>query len=260
MFLLSKMLKILFSPFHLTLFCLVLGAILRKLRFVKASRVALVLGFTGLILSGITPLGYNLMSWLENRVQAPQEMPQQVAGIIVLGGAIEPGISANRVGKGDDIAINSSAERLFAFMALEREYRESTIIYAGGSGSVSNQRDKESDYAKQLLERLGFPLKNVIFERESRNTIENVNNIKEIINGSQRKGAWMLVTSAYHMPRALSIFRDNGLEVVPYPVDYQTHGDYRWLPRPELLDNVYKLDVAFKEIAGLWVYKLSRNF
>ncbi len=67
---------------------------------------------------------------------------------------------------------------------------------------------------------------------------------------------WLLVTSAYHMPRAVGAFRKVGFEVEAYPVDYRTHGNL-WIPFDDAASGLRRTDTATREWVGLLVYWLT---
>jgi len=68
---------------------------------------------------------------------------------------------------------------------------------------------------------MGMDTGRVIFERESRNTFENVADSKALVHPAPGE-TWILVTSAFHMPRSVGLFRAQGWPVIPDPVDYKT--------------------------------------
>jgi hypothetical protein len=74
-----------------------------------------------------------------------------------------------------------------------------------------------------------------------------------------KKGeTWLLMTSAWHMPRSAGIFRRIGFDVVPYPVAYRTFGDERDLRlAPPMIERVIMLDYSVHEWIGLLTYWLA---
>ena len=76
--------------------------------------------------------------------------------------------------------------------------------------------------AKKLFEELGLPIERVEFEEQARNTYENgvFTHLLVEPKGGER---WVLVTSAFHMPRAVGVWRKLGWEIIPYPVDYRVN-------------------------------------
>src|SRR5262249_62298439 len=115
----------------------------------------------------------------------------------------------------------------------------------------------ESDAALRLFERLGLAAGRVAVEDRSRNTFENALFTKQI--AAPKAGErWLLVTSAYHLPRAMGMFRIVGFPVEPYPVDWRTRGvEDAWRPFPTLAEVLLRTNTAVHEWAGLVVYCLG---
>ena len=164
----------------------------------------------------VLPVGAWLLGPLENRFPVPA-LPARVDGIVVLGGSINPVLSAAR----HQPILTDSAERLTAFVALARQYPDAKLLFTGGSASVVDTVDREADVARTVFEGVGLDVSRVTFERDSRNTYENAVMSKAVVQ-PQPGETWLLVTSAYHMPRAVGCFRVQGWPVIAYPVDYGT--------------------------------------
>jgi uncharacterized SAM-binding protein YcdF (DUF218 family) len=81
----------------------------------------------------------------------------------------------------------------------------------------------ESQYAGRLLESFGIARDRIVLEERSRNTLENAIYSKDLANPKAGE-RWLLVTSAYHMPRAIGVFRQAGFMVEAYPADWRTRG------------------------------------
>lgn len=96
-------------------------------------------------------------------------------------------------------------------------------MFSGGSGVLGHQEPKEAHYVAPVFARLGLDPTRIVFEDRSRNTAENAQLSKKKMNPTAGEN-WLLVTSAFHMPRAVGSFRKVGWPVIPYPVDYNTTG------------------------------------
>ena len=169
----------------------------------------------------------------------------------MLGGAVTADIAAAR----NDVALNEAAERMTATVELARRYPNARIIFSGGDGSLV-YGGNESDGALRLFERLGLRPA-VSSEDQSRNTFENVLFSKRI--AAPKPGErWLLVTSAYHVPRAMGMFRMADFPVEPYPVDWRTRGvEDTWAAISPLAEGLRRTDTAVREWAGLVIYWLS---
>jgi uncharacterized SAM-binding protein YcdF (DUF218 family) len=97
----------------------------------------------------------------------------------------------------------------------------------------------------------------IILENQSRNTFENALYTKDLIGFAGDK-PWLLVTSAFHMPRAFEIFKDRGIRVLPYPVDFRSRtpsSEFRW----DLGTGSSQLNILLHEWIGLWTYRLTQK-
>ena len=100
-------------------------------------------------------------------------------------------------------------------------------------------------------------IERLMFEDRSRNTSENALFSKEMAQPKPGE-RWLLVTSAYHMPRAIGIFRKAGFPVEAYPVDWRTRGPSDlWRPFDRLSEGLRRCDVVVREWAGLLAYWLT---
>jgi uncharacterized SAM-binding protein YcdF (DUF218 family) len=199
----------------------------------------------------VLPLGTWLMLPLEARFPPPASPPPHVDGVIVLGGAVEPRLSLLR----GQPQLNDSGERMLAMLELARRYPEAKLVFTGGSGRLVDAEAREADTAKDLMTRVGLPSERVIYERDSRDTAENAVMSKAIVK--PRPGeTWLLVTSAWHMPRAVGVFRQAGWPVVAWPVDYASEGDSAWRINVSGLEGQRRFKVALREWIGLIAYRL----
>ena len=104
---------------------------------------------------------------------------------------------------------------------------------------------------------LGIPASRLILESRSRNTSENVAFTRDLVQPTP-DDTWLLVTSAFHMPRAIGLFRKAGFPVVPWPVDYRTSGEEGiGVFRDNVLDSLQTTTTAVREWCGLVAYKFT---
>jgi uncharacterized SAM-binding protein YcdF (DUF218 family) len=247
-FVLSKLLWALTAPATCLFFAVTLGWALQR-RMPRTSNLLLGGSAIFLLLLSATPIGRVTLGALEDRFPQ-QKIDGPIDGIIVLGGALSPdGTSA--VGHPQ---INDAAERLTAFIELARAHPEAKLVFTGGSGEVFRQSVREADDVPMFLNGLGFDASRVTLERDSRNTWENATFSKELVK--PRPGeVWVLITSAWHMPRSVGCFRAAGWQVLPYPVDYRTLPRDQW-PLLETLTQLDLFTMAAKEWVGLAGYHL----
>ena len=140
--------------------------------------------------------------------------------------------------------------------ALAEKYPRAKLVFSGGSGSLFYQYLKEADAVKPLLRQLGIDLKRMIFEKKSRNTAENAAFSYRLAK-PEKGQVWILVTSAFHMPRAVGSFRKAGWEVIPYPVDYMTKEEADFPLQFNFANGLGSLGGALHEFLGLLFYWLD---
>jgi len=196
------------------------------------------------------PLGTLLLYPLETRFPPWDASRGAPDGIIVLGGPIDADISAAH----STPVVRNGADRLFAAAALGRRYPNARIVFTGGSASLISGEAREADYASTLLETLGIAKERMIMERRSRNTFENAVFTKALVMPKAGE-RWLLVTSAYHMPRSIGIFRKVDFPVEPYPVDWRV-GDRVFSLDNLSADGLRRTDIAVREWLGLLAYRL----
>ena len=253
-FFLSKTLGVMLLPSNLLIGVGIVGLILLLTRFVSLGRKLVVASALLLAICGFSPLGNLLLYPLESRFPPWDDTRGAPDGIIVLGGSIEPDLSAAH-----GVAVfGTSIDRIIAAAVLARRYPNARIVFSGGNANlVSSDAAKEADFAMPVFESFGFAKDRLIMERRSRNTYENAEFSKALV--SPKSGErWLLVTSAHHMPRSVGIFRKAGFEVEPYPVDWRTGG------RDDLLrfsrfsvGGLGRVDTASREWLGLVAYWIT---
>jgi uncharacterized SAM-binding protein YcdF (DUF218 family) len=202
---------------------------------------------------GVLPIGQTLLSAFEGQ-HAPYSAQAPVAGIVVLGGGED--VSASRAW--GTPSLGAGAERLTAAVALSRKFPMAHVIYVGGSGRMRDALGAdatEADVARQFFMDQGLTDARLHFDATSRNTVENAREARQLASTlPHADGKWLLVTSAFHMPRALRSFRAAGWgDVIPYPVDYRTgsFGDgVGW----NLTGNLGALQTAIREAVGTAAY------
>jgi uncharacterized SAM-binding protein YcdF (DUF218 family) len=252
-FVLSKVLGFFASPSNLMIGLGLLGVMLLPTRLARAGRRSMVASLIALALLGLSPLGNALIIPLEQRFPPWDDSRGPPDGIVVLGGAITPDVSLAR----NEVALDEAAERVTTAVALARRYPGARIIYSGGSSALLYDEGSEAVAAVRLFESLGIPSERIIAEEQSRNTVENA--VFSLLLAMPKPGErWLLVTSGYHMPRAMGIFRRAGFPVEAYPVDWRTRGPQDAVrPFTTVGSGLQRADTAAREWVGLLVYWLT---
>ncbi|MGB0632221.1 MAG: YdcF family protein [Alphaproteobacteria bacterium] len=212
----------------------------------------LVLVATALLLFfAILPVGGWLTERLENRFPANPEIPPDIEGIVVLGGTINQYITAMR----GQPSLTAGGERFTEFVYLARRFPDARLIFTGGSGALFDQTLKEADAARVFFDRMGIEQGRVLYESNSRNTLENAE-LSRKLAGDTIDRQWVLVTSALHMPRAAGVFRKTGWKVIPYPVDFFSDGLRSFRPGFRPLAGMTSLNRGGREWIGLIAYRI----
>jgi uncharacterized SAM-binding protein YcdF (DUF218 family) len=249
-FVLSKTIGIMLLAANLLIGIGLLGAILLATRWALLGRKLLLASVVLIAICAFSPLGNWLLYPLESRFPPWDAARGAPDGIVVLGGAIAPEKSAAR-----GLAVFSdSADRIIATAELARRYPNARIIYSGGSANLISGDAREADFASAVFEGLGVARERLTMERASRNTLENAEFSKAL--AAPKSGErWLLVTSAFHMPRSVGLFRKAGFAVEPYPVDWRLGGAADlWVFGTNMDRGLGRLDIASREWIGLAAY------
>ena len=199
---------------------------------------------------------FSVGSWmlypLESRFQHNPDLPEQVDGIIVLGGSIIP----DRSVEWQQLETNQFHERLSSFLQLAQLYPDAKLVFSGGNASTNKEKPTEAQIAKTYFLKSGISPERLLIENKARNTAENVSYSKQLVNPKSNE-TWLMITTAYHMPRAIGVFCQQNWKVIPYPVDHQTLPSKLYQPGFSLMLNANNFVFATHEWLGLLAYYLS---
>lgn len=251
-FVLSKVLGFVAVPSNFLALAALAGAALLLTRWQRMARYLLVGSVLMIAVLGFSPLSNALLLSLSERFPPWAGGGGEPDAIVVLGGVIDPDVSAAR----NAIELDSSAERALALLMLARRFPNARIVFSGGSGRLAGGLP-ETPFAEKLLAEFGMTGSRFIFEDASRTTLENATETFRLLapKPGQR---FLLVTSSFHMPRAMGVFRKAGFDVEAYPVDWRTRGVEDALqPFHRLSAGLARADVAVHEWTGLIAYRLT---
>jgi len=253
LFLISKLVWIFAQPLSLAFFLVFFALIAGLLSW----RTLSILGAAGSVLILFVTLysttGNLLMQDLEERFAKPAADPDNLQCMIVLGGAFESEVNTARRG----IEFSSAADRFIEALRLAQKFPQSRILVSGGDGSISGIYEGDAAASDRFFPLFGVGKDRLIEERQSRTTFENAVNTKEFL-ASQGLSHCLLITSGFHMPRSVGIFRKLGIDIVPWPTDYRTDGKVRPgldFTQPNL--NAQNMATAIREWYGLVGYYLA---
>jgi uncharacterized SAM-binding protein YcdF (DUF218 family) len=252
-FLVSKTVGVLLIPSNFIIAIGAIGLILTWSRFQSVGRKLVACCVVALLVCGYLPIGTLLLVPLETRFSPWKAEDGEPAGIIVLGGGVDPVLSAAH---GNPV-LDSAGARIVVAAALARQYPRARVVYAGGNADLLQQEAKEADVAAAIFESLGIARERLQIERQSRNTEENVRFSKALADPKPGE-RWLLVTSAFHMPRSIGIFRKAGFLVWPYSVDWKTLGWPDLLKiQGNFLTGLSLTNLAVHEWIGLVAYRMT---
>ena len=181
-------------------------------------------------------------------------LADQYEGAIILGGVGEIDLRLQK------ISFGRSGDRLFQALPLYYNGKVKRLIFTGGSGSIEFPEKREGIFVQKYLRAIHFPDSALIVESKSRNTRENAVFTKIILDSLKLSGRYLLVTSAYHMPRAMAVFRKAGFtDVEPY-ITNKVSGIRRFTPDHLLVPHagaMAGLQTLLHEIFGFLVYKVK---
>ena len=192
---------------------------------------------------------HRLASQIENQFpQVPIEALPHAQAVVVLGGTVSPPMIGYA-----EIDLKSGADRVWYAARLFHAGKAPLVILSGG-GDLERQAFSEAHAMAVFLQDLGVPAQAIALEETSHNTRENAALSNTLLKARGIEHI-LLVTSALHMPRALALFKAQGLQVTPAPTDFEAGqepppGLLAWLPDAGALNGSA---LAMKELVGLWV-------
>jgi uncharacterized SAM-binding protein YcdF (DUF218 family) len=208
--------------------------------------IALIVTTVILYLSSNSLISNFLIHSLEYRYQPPRPVRGDV--IIMLGGGATLD-TPNLHGRGH--LSGPAANRLLTCLQLYQELKAPLVL---SGGQVTETTGVEAEIARRILLETGIPADRILIENKSRNTTENARYTKKLLQKYHFRRP-ILVTSAFHMPRAVKQFQKSGVKVLPCPTDYLTRPSYRfeWANLIPSAGAMGETSVALKEYLGLLV-------
>ena len=239
MFATAKIVDSITRPDNLLLIVLTLGFLHMLVRSVRPGRLLIgVAVISGWILA-VTPVPGLMLRALEARIPAPPSLPAEPEGLILLGGMILPDRSESL----DQPVFGTSASRMTGFLPVVETYPNAASLFSGA---------QDAAFVERYLLSVGVAPERLMIENKARTTHENAL-YSHALASPETERDWLLITSAYHMPRALAAFRKVGWDVTPVPVGRKTpSGAIGW--RFDLIDGLKDARAATHEYVGLVWY------
>ncbi len=264
-FITSKIVQFVIEPLNLIFLATLLAWFFLTIRKPALTNRLLALAVIGFLVVGYLPIPEALTRVLEDAVPKPSIQnlnPDQFAGIIILGGAMEgEDVAVDR----GEVSLKSAAERVTKGLELIRKYPDKPFIFSGFSGRVNPRGMSEADAFKQLIQEQGLADSantTAFYENQSRNTYENAVYSKKIMDtiyqhsADEQSKPWLLVTSVSHMYRSVKIFEKQGIPVIAVPVDYQTANTLQW-HEFDLTEGAFLWNKLLHEYIGIAAYQLT---
>ncbi len=260
MFEIERFLAYLFTPLPLTLILLIIGTImLFSSKKIYLGKILILISLIILILLTTFELPQKLRLYfqedyptystrLNNIKSYIANIDRNIKWIVVLAGGSTDDKNLSIV----DNLSSSTLKRLIEGIILYKKFPRCKLILSGGNPQNANM--KEADYMRNLCLQLGIPSKDIIIERKSKNTFEQVNNIKEMIKYDK----FILVSSALHFPRAELMFKKIGMHPIIFPTDLMPKDNYQYyqfLPDEEGLFTAKELIISLWAYLGAWLKK-----
>ena len=249
---LSKIFDILLSPLSWALILIFLGAPLsrRALRKGRGRPKLALLGLVVLVVFSLEPVSNALFGHLESMAVRTMDPEKHYDAVVLLGGLVDE----KAMEKSRSLSVNDNIERLLGTLAVMKEGRADYAIISGAPVDTRTPYAEAQVLADQLV-LLGIPRERVIVENKAMNTRENATYSAEVARAHGFEKV-LIVTSAFHMRRALACYEKAGMHVDTLPVDYRTYAPAAasgsWLPRASHLE---RSTAAIREWTGFYIYR-----
>ncbi|MDA7738558.1 YdcF family protein [Amylibacter sp.] len=216
------------------------------------SRIASMLAVSILILCSIPIFSNKLITYLENEyILSDASSAKTADAIVVLSGMVRTINSKN----GLSYEWGEASDRIFAGIELIKKNKAPIMILTGGKLPWSVGKP-EGEYLRDIAIKYGVPNKNILLTKNVQNTDQEAKAVAKLLN--KEIPNIILVTSAFHMPRAQKVFEAAGIVVSPFPVDFLSGADkttlMHFIPSAGAFSNT---SFFVREIIGRLYYKLK---
>ncbi|MGL4610434.1 MAG: YdcF family protein [Trueperaceae bacterium] len=238
------------QPSNIVFGLLLLGFALMLFRVYIFGRRVLGLALILAVLPALFPMKELMGRRLEQAYTAPNPLPERIDGILVLGGTVDWQVSEAR----EQMSLNQGGERMTVVASLAEHYPNARLVFTGLYKEVIPNEFTTRATSNGFFSGDEFQARSLVFIGEARSTYEEA--LLSIRTLQPRVGErWILVTSAYHMPRAMGTFQTQGWLMIPYPVDFRTTGNLTPKPSLNVLGKLVELDDFSREWGALFMYQ-----
>ena len=242
---LHKILPLIASPMFLVMVLITWGIIFR-------SRIAGILAVSILIICSLPIFSNKLISYLENEyILSDASSAETADAIVILSGMVKTINGKN----GFSYEWGEASDRIFAGIELIKKNKAPIIILTGGKLPWSVGKP-EGEYLRDVAIKYGVPNKNILLTENVENTDQEAKAVAELLNKVSPK--IILVTSAFHMPRAQKVFEAAGINIEPFAVDFLSVADkhtmMNFIPSAKAFDQT---SFFIRELIGRLYYNLK---
>jgi len=242
---LHKILPLIASPMFLVMVLITWGIIFR-------SRIAGILAVSILIICSLPLFSNKLISYLENEyILSDASSAETADAIVILSGMVKTINGKN----GFSYEWGEASDRIFAGIELIKKNKAPIIILTGGKLPWSVGKP-EGEYLRDVAIKYGVPNKNILLTENVENTDQEAKAVAELLNKASPK--IILVTSAFHMPRAQKVFEAAGINIEPFAVDFLSVADkhtmMNFIPSAKAFDQT---SFFIRELIGRLYYNLK---
>jgi len=248
-FILSKIFNILLSPLVWVVLIIVSGLFFKQ----NIRKISFRVGVVLLLVFSNGALFHWVADFWEPDPVTPSELSPQHRSVVVLGGMVSEN-QYNGLAR-----FNQSADRFWQGFYLLKTGVADTLVISGGLGALFDEQRPEAKLWEEYLTKTGLKTDNILLESTSRNTYENAVNTAAVFEKLNLPKKIILVTSAFHVPRARACFEKQGFQVTVFPSDpLAGTRPMQWkdylVPSAGVLES---WSVLFREWAGMLMYKLN---
>jgi len=241
----SAVLSGVLSPFNWLIVLLLVACMVKK-RSLKKTALILAL-FVFIVFGNAALLNWYAKTWQPKPVVLSPSAEYSCG--IVPGGFASPDADANGY-------FNATADRFIQAVKLYKTGHIKHILISGGNGKENEKSFREAAWVRGELVSVGIPDSVIFTEDKANNTMENAIYSKQILDSLHLTAPYLLITSAFHMPRAALVFKKAGVDVVPFPCNYNIgRGSLSPWDLIPTLSTLLGWDSFLKETVGYWWYR-----
>ena len=242
---LHKILPLIVSPLFLIIFLIILGTI------IKSKKITL-FGVVILIFCSLPIISSKLINYLEKDYILEDALTIDNAdAIVVLSGMIKT-IKVNDKLKYE---FGGGVDRILSGIDLFKNNKASLLILTKGQLPWSLGMP-EGEYLKEFAIKFGVPEESILLTDNVQNTDQEAKSVKKLLNSNDAKV--ILITSAFHMPRAKKVFEASNIKVIPFAVDFiNSHQKLTFMSFIPSADALSGTSLFVREMIGRLYYNLK---